>query len=349
VQADLRFDPSILGKTLWKVRSLLRISVRQLARITGISHSQILRIESGEFDCLASSLIRLCGPLGIQFSDLLERSVLPDYEVYEKAVAEELAKGTPEVFPQDEQSKRAIKDLVLGGSIVLSYLLRASHPDRRAAEFDYPTKGIEERFHSIGVSLANCPPGLMTRFEFLRRLTSEPLEALRRFYRFPTPEDVAAHAALWDRGGKRLFYPWLPLPPPTPAFLSLDEQKFFSSPSLTAITGYRNSSGVRNPLGAMISRLKLATEARGKKAELATYMGVPLPRISEWLSGRIEPGGAATLRLLQWVEQQEAKQTKSSGSAATRPERQTRRKASLNETKTSSPQRRYPRGSKTTT
>jgi hypothetical protein len=90
--------------------------------------------------------------------------------------------------------------------------------------------------------------------------------------------------------------------------------------------------------------LKRATQPRGKKTELAQFLEtrlrrpVPLPRVSEWLSGSVEPSGSVTLVLLEWVTAEEAKQ-KSPGSALTPPEQKTRGKVSR-ETKPKPPGRR---------
>lgn len=58
-------------------------------------------------------------------------------------------------------------------------------------------------------------------------------------------------------------------------------------------------------LDQLVRKLKVRCRERGKKAALARKLGVPAARVSEWLSGKKEPGGETTLRLLQWVEQQE--------------------------------------------
>lgn len=55
----------------------------------------------------------------------------------------------------------------------------------------------------------------------------------------------------------------------------------------------------------LIKRLKIATAFPGMKGKLAADMKVPRPRVSEWLTGKKEPGGDTTLRLLKWVERQE--------------------------------------------
>lgn len=60
----------------------------------------------------------------------------------------------------------------------------------------------------------------------------------------------------------------------------------------------------------LLSKVRRLTLARGMKAKLAAALAVPLPRISEWLSGKYEPSGETTLRLLHWVEQQEPQSNK---------------------------------------
>ncbi|MDR3460140.1 MAG: helix-turn-helix transcriptional regulator [Verrucomicrobiae bacterium] len=73
---------------------------------------------------------------------------------------------------------------------------------------------------------------------------------------------------------------------------------------LTDVTLGSNSNDVKPQIKKLVLRLKRATSAPGKKAELARFMKVAPARVSEWLSGQ-EPGGENTLLLLNWVEQQE--------------------------------------------
>lgn len=77
--------------------------------------------------------------------------------------------------------------------------------------------------------------------------------------------------------------------------------------ALDEVTGLGNYSDVKLTMAALLSRLNKATAAHGMKSKLAKYMGVPLPNVSQWLSGEREPSGETTLRLLHWVEQQERK------------------------------------------
>jgi transcriptional regulator with XRE-family HTH domain len=104
---------------------------------------------------------------------------------------------------------------------------------------------------------------------------------------------------------------------------------------LTNVTQVGNTPPVR--YGDLLRKLCKLTESHGKKAELAAFMQVPMPRISEWLAGKREPRAESTLRLLEWVRAEEAKQTKSPGSARTPPEQKTRMKKSRHENLKSSP------------
>lgn len=99
---------------------------------------------------------------------------------------------------------------------------------------------------------------------------------------------------------------------------------------LTQYYAIRNTPEVQQNLTwtSLIRRLLNVISEHGKKAELAREINVPLPRISELLAGKWEPGGERTLRLLKWVtEQEKATNLKSPGGARnttgaeTRPKR----------------------------
>jgi len=74
---------------------------------------------------------------------------------------------------------------------------------------------------------------------------------------------------------------------------------------LTFISEYVNNLDVTPKLPSLLKRLNEATAKRGKKSELAKFLGVSLVQVSQWLTGDREPGGETTLRLLHWVDQQE--------------------------------------------
>ena len=110
-------------------------------------------------------------------------------------------------------------------------------------------------------------------------------------------------------------------------------------PSLTEDYAERNNApAVELTLPNLIQRLIAVTSnRRGKKAEVARFLSVPMPRVSEWLASRSEPSGDRVLRLLRWVEQEEAKNQNGPGSADTPPEPEAQGKKSSDEIKTSDP------------
>ena len=87
-------------------------------------------------------------------------------------------------------------------------------------------------------------------------------------------------------------------------------------------------------LDMLISRIGLATLARGRKSQLAEFLSVSPQQLNHWLAGVREPGGEYALQMLDWVTAEEAKQ-ESPGSAITPPRPKTRRKQSSHEKPTS--------------
>lgn len=83
----------------------------------------------------------------------------------------------------------------------------------------------------------------------------------------------------------------------------------FSGLQLTVTSLKSRTAGVKiRTLDELRAVLRVKTSEKGDMARLARALSVPQARVSEWLSGKKEPGGKTTLRLLQWVEQPESKQ-----------------------------------------
>jgi DNA-binding transcriptional regulator YiaG/DNA-binding XRE family transcriptional regulator len=103
---------------------------------------------------------------------------------------------------------------------------------------------------------------------------------------------------------------------------------------LTEVTPERNLSGMTE-IAFLLQRLKRALEGV-KKGDLARSLKVPLPRVSEWLSGRVMPSGETALRLLHWVEQREQKLNALGSATNTTKGKVTRRKLVYEKKPTSS-------------
>ena len=78
-----------------------------------------------------------------------------------------------------------------------------------------------------------------------------------------------------------------------------------SKKELTEKVDSLTNSTVNAVLPKLIKRLNNATKSRGSKSKLAAWLGVHRQSVTDWLSRKQEPGGEITLKLLQWVEQQE--------------------------------------------
>ena len=82
-----------------------------------------------------------------------------------------------------------------------------------------------------------------------------------------------------------------------------DLHKELQKKGLTVSSLKGNRGGVMSEIEKLISKVKSKAAKPGAKADLARELNVDPARISEWLSGKKEPGGEYTLRLLCWVEQ----------------------------------------------
>ena len=89
----------------------------------------------------------------------------------------------------------------------------------------------------------------------------------------------------------------------TPAGVQFANDKI----DVDALVTLGESVSVKAQWPGLLERLKKATKARGVASALARELDVPLASVSRWLNGKREPSGDITLKLLRWVERQEAK------------------------------------------
>jgi hypothetical protein len=87
-------------------------------------------------------------------------------------------------------------------------------------------------------------------------------------------------------------------------------------------------------LKALLARVNRATAIRGKKKDLAKFLGVGATRVSNWLSQDRAPNGEVTLLMLEWVTAEEAKQKSGPGSATNTARTKTRSTKSIYEKQT---------------
>lgn len=288
-----------------------QLSIRRLASNAGISHSQIVRIESGDFDCTVNSYVAICGALGIRFSDLLERCTTLNGDLYWNALANEFEKPLPKQFQTDQKSLNALRTLAFGSAIALGWLLRVTSPRSHAIRLIYPRESLMRAFISLAIDLESNPLALNQRVALLRQLQEAPLATLVSTIRFPTSEAVAEQVAQDSLSKKSQSGSWWPLQmssnieiwdqmEPSLEFIRKEND-------LTQSETPSKVSSVKTQLPNLLERLKKATAETGKKSELAEFLSratggkVPLASVSRWLSGEREPGGEVALQMDAWV------------------------------------------------
>lgn len=300
---ELASSAKFLGMVLKEHREKAGLSLRQLKELSGVTNSEISKIESGSQSCRLDSLLRICAALGVSVGAVADSVLTVQSFFYEDAIAE-----NSEFIAIAEKRKMAHDQaffLACALAGFASQLVLSSKPTVIAQQIGYPTEALRTAF----LRFANRVESEMraaARRVFLSDLKQRPIETLKQ-------EGLFAEALFVDyynQNEREIFNPstarrfqlsdttWA-------AFFVTDEQG--GNSRLDEGNALVTNEAVKPILPQLLKRLKAATEARGQKAALAKYLDVLPQMVSQWLSGAREPGGETTLRLLHWVEQQERK------------------------------------------
>jgi transcriptional regulator with XRE-family HTH domain/DNA-binding transcriptional regulator YiaG len=104
--------------------------------------------------------------------------------------------------------------------------------------------------------------------------------------------------------------------------------KEFSILGLTGKSENRKCLAVILPtISELLDRTRKIVKPPGMKTVLASYLGVPRSRLSEWLGRKYEPSGEMALRLLKWVSTPALQQNAPGSVTSTAKGKATRRKA----------------------
>lgn len=300
--------PNTFALLLRQARLLGGLSLRDLEKATGISHSEIHKIESGRQDCRLSSFVEICVALGIPAGHVLDDSFSVSFSRFQAGVE------------ADPQFVKMFNDLGLAGvckhsffSIHIAsvcafaaYMVRCSFAGRVAKRTIYPSEDVSSAFTAFAHRLDELAAQL-ERAGIAKSLDTTPVFELQNQLLLPDSflagiaSAIKANAKksapspyrIVPRGhGVNVWSPWIPLA---------------GKSSLINVSESVKHGSVKPHLPNLLDRLREATKERGKKSALAEYLGVPLASVSQWLSGEREPGGETTLRLLKWVEAAERK------------------------------------------
>ena len=146
----------LLGIVIARARESLRYSYRELAKLSGVSASQILRMESGEFDYSLTKFLRVAESLGIESGRAVEwtmvRTIQRDslLKLDTKPIADFVKAHIP-----DEQSKFddyvfCLRQLVQHSAEGAIGLILSSHRDAMAFYFECPFLPLVRSFEEFG-------------------------------------------------------------------------------------------------------------------------------------------------------------------------------------------------------
>lgn len=343
---DLLFWNNAFGMYLRDERLAQGLSLRQLEGQTGVSDSEIHKIETGSQECRLSSFIRISAALGIPPGLVLDQVISSSFAVFAGRI-----EGDPQFkelceirWKCDPALSEALTTQLANFCSVAAHLLRCSNATRKAESFNYPSDALRKAFLSFAAFADGVGSGL-ERANVLRMLQRAPIGELRNRglldLGFFDALALRAEELRLGKGGPISF--WWPLPPPrTPFYSSYEaslhsEREAAAKPDLVAELQKRIDAGnykryLITPLmkkrlswGDLRRRLRAVTRSRGSQAKLAARLKVTPQAVTEWLAGASAPTADRTLRILNLVEEYEAQQKQSAG--ALTPARETRRKS----------------------
>ncbi|SRR6266542_1885488 len=361
---DLFFWNNVLGAYLRDERLAQQLSLRDLERQTGVSDSEIHKVETGDQECRLSSFVKICAALGIPPGLVLDEVVSSSFAFFE-----ERARDDP-TFKEFCAKVGAGREEGLAAQIgafcsIAAQLLRSSNATRKAESLRYPTDSVRKAFYEFAAFVDGTASGL-ERSNISKMLRRSPVAELRKRGLLDRPffEDFArrVNALRAERDDRGIFRGegveiWWPLAPRQTPFYSSQEasrhgvREAAAKPDLVAelqkrideesIKRYWMKMPKRQSTWKDLRRrLRAVTRRYRAQAELARELEVTPQAVAEWLAGASAPTADKTLRILSWVGDEERKQTKKNAGVSEAPAQKTRRKSNYEKDKPTDRKRR---------
>lgn len=322
-KSDILYMRNLLGVHLRQARDGAGFSIRKLEEFSGVSNSEISRVENGSQECRLESFVRICAALGIPCGQILDQVVFGQPQLYEEKIA-----AQPAVVKLLDRLKELGPLYLANMGIIASFaahLIRCNRPADMARAVDYPDEGLRTVFLKFAdlVELVRTPGDRLKLLELLR---DNPLAVLMHYGLCDsevvtrTLKALAEGNSVADSESRKTILAaakvrsdlpvWLPFVSSLAA-LEVPEAEKGGKSVLDSTSLKSNYGDVKSELEKLIARVKRLVTRQGAKTELARFLDVAPARITEWLSddakNRKEPGGYYALELLKWVEQQERK------------------------------------------
>ena len=291
------------------------MTLRALEARSGVSNSEISKVEKGSQACRLESFIRICAALGLPAGYILDHAVVFNSAAFESGIrSDPMMQG---IYAKNKTIEQIMVQTVAVFAAFASQLILCSQPVKKASMVRYLHSEIEKRFVEFGYFLDGyIPPE--RRLSILLSLKERTVDALLRQKLVTAPilrelaqsflDDKKANPAIQN-------FPMeiTPFDPEKPIRMEFDQLETLPAHKydLTESETCLKYVDVKAQLPSLRERLNRATKETGKMSALADFLKiqtkrkVPLASVSRWLSGKREPGGEITLLLERWVEKQE--------------------------------------------
>ncbi len=145
---SINLDLRKVGKVLKAARENLRLSFRDLTAKCDISPTQLMRMESGEFEYSVAKFYKLCVVLGIPIGELLEygsdRRMAPVTKLAQQS-------AFCAVIKDYKQNARMIAEQFAESCYLLAAtILTSNDPIKTAHQAEYPSEALCEKFIKFG-------------------------------------------------------------------------------------------------------------------------------------------------------------------------------------------------------
>jgi transcriptional regulator with XRE-family HTH domain len=208
----ISLDRDAVGVDLKRAREHLRLSLSEVADLSGVAASHIWHLEKGNKNVSLDLFVLVCASLGLPPAQLLNDNLLVRRQpIFERAV-EELG-GIDEAKSDEQASEKCVRlllaaDYAAGCSVILSKSIVAGNLSGQGWRF--PTKGIEDAFGVVFMRLGF--DGLSTRWEYLRSIGKKPVALLAKLGLWTNPllEGFMLSAAS-VAGKDKSLRPWIPV------------------------------------------------------------------------------------------------------------------------------------------
>ena len=179
------YNQRLVGEILRRARTRIGMSIRDLASRSGVSTSQVLRVESGEFDIMLSTLLKLARHLGVPAGLVLEQAAIPNLGFYAKLIGETgvtpllnaIPRAKRNALPANSRTRATLFCSQI--ALAAACLIQSSNAPQLAKLIDSPVPALATEFARFAEMLSELI--VEDRVALQRELDSTPLELLMRF------------------------------------------------------------------------------------------------------------------------------------------------------------------------